>query len=1134
MRIDLLGGVRATSADGRSLDVGSSKAQAVLAALALSPGRAVPIARLIDDVWGDDPPRTAEKTLQSYVVRLRKALGPEAVVRAGAAYRLDVEADAIDVSRFQRRLADGDVAAALAEWTGTPLAGVDAPGLAPVVDGLVEDWVLAVETDAQRSVDVDAAAVIGALTELTARFPLRERLWELLMTALYRAGRQADALGAFQTARRHLVEDLGIDPGPRLRALEARILDQDNTLTASAGSAAATARPSGTVTFGVCDIDDLPGLWATHERKTALALARADEVVRATVADHGGHVFATAEGSWSAAFHRADDGAAWAIELQSAIHGEPWQGGLDVRVRVGLHTGATEEDAAGYVGLPAHVAGRLAAAAHGGQVVVSSTTAALLSAGDRQELGTFHLGEAVGEVDVVQLGSGRHPPPRAVDGSHAALPVPPGRLIGRAADLERVHAALAGGPVVTVVGPGGVGKTRLALEAAQVAEHGRAGPWFVELAEIASDEDVPVAVAAAVGAKEAPGRGLVETLAGLLQARPGLLVLDNCEHVIDGAAELAHRLAARCPTVRLLATSREPLGVPAEQVVPVAPLDPSGAGIELFAERAAAVSATFDATLDHHDAVEICRRLDGLPLAIELAAARTASLTTADLVARLDDRLRLLAARRRGVDDRHRTLRATLQWSYDLLARSEQDLFADLSAFSGPFDAAAARVVANLAGLDVLVVDDMLTGLAERSLVTIETGPFGRRYRLLETMRAYGAELLATAGRTAPVAARHARWCVAEAERAGELLRSPDELAGAVRVVELWPNLRAAFDRACAAGDVTLGDAILRPVASELGMRGRLEIGHWAERLLPLLPPDDSQRVLYWLLWATQRVMEIGDLDGLVALVRRYGFAEHPLIRHARANVDGDGDALLSSSRQAVTWFNEAGEPFLAAWMEIVGVAAGLLRGGRLDEHDAFVLGLADRHRAGSPPTFHHWALFMLGYSALFRGDYETAEQWFDQAAEVEVPEGTFSANKPAEARAAFRRGDRRRALEILREHIVYLLTIENNMVATSLVAVEFVTVMAAIGHLPAAARMLGYLETTGEFGARAAETVAADAAREVAARRDPALESERQIGRGLDYLAALRFMRAMLNEERPQGPIEDPRVSVPRRASDE
>ena len=257
VRIGLFGGVSATTDGGVPLDIGPAKSQVVLAVLALSAGSAVPVARLVDLVWGDQPPRTAEKTLQSYIVRLRTGLGADSIVRTGSAYCLAVPVDAVDVARFRRQLDSGAIEAALVEWTGTPLAGLDAHGLTPIVNGLVEQWLGAVETDLARRVETDALGVIGPLTELTANYPFREGLWSLLMTALYRVGRQADALAAFQHARGHLVEQLGVEPGLQLMELESRILDHDERLSGGLPSDPPAARPTGTVTFGFCEVEDV-------------------------------------------------------------------------------------------------------------------------------------------------------------------------------------------------------------------------------------------------------------------------------------------------------------------------------------------------------------------------------------------------------------------------------------------------------------------------------------------------------------------------------------------------------------------------------------------------------------------------------------------------------------------------------------------------------------------------------------------------------------------------------------------------------------------------------------------------------------------------------------------------------------
>ncbi|WP_218041615.1 BTAD domain-containing putative transcriptional regulator [Acrocarpospora macrocephala] len=905
------------------MDVGPAKCQTVLAVLALSAGSVVPVPRLVELVWGDDPPRTAEKTVQSYVVRLRKALGPDSIVRTGAGYRLAVAADAVDVARFRRRLDAGDVQAALAEWTGTPLAGLDAQALTPMVDGLVEQWLGAVEADLEHRAGTDAQAAIGPLTELTACHPLREGLWALLMTALYRVGRQADALAAYQKARSQLVEQLGIEPGPRLHDLESLILGHDERL--------------------------------------------------------GHRIFPPGDGA----------------------------GNLPVRL---------------------------------------------------------------------------------------------GRLIGRDEDLGVIAGALAESPVVTLVGPGGIGKTRLALAAAQLADE---AAWLVELADIASPGDVPRLVADTLEVEESSGRTLTQSIVAALRSRPALLVLDNCEHVIDGAAELAHAIAEHCPGVRVLATSRESLGIGGEQLIEVAPLDPAGPGAELFNERARAVSLTFDPHAHRDDVEEICRRLDGVPLAIELAAARTRSLAPPDLVARLGAPLRLLTGGRRTSAERHRTLRATIDWSYDLLTRPQQVLFQRLSIFAGPFDLAAAGSVAADGELDL---DDLLRDLVDKSMLVVESGPFGRRFRLLESIRELAAEHLSEEGHSGLIAERHARWCRDSVAHIHRLLVGPAEIEGVARLGQLWPNLRAAFDRACAIGDRELADALVRPIAAEVNLRKQSEISDWAERILAITPADDEEQVVYWLAWAAYRSMQSGDHDGYERLVRRYGQPDHPLIRYTRAYLYEDGEAQRESAAEAVAWLRRMGEDHAAALTEIAGVASGLLSVGRFEELDGFVPALVDRFRVQGPPTFLCLSLAMLGYSALFQGHADQADRFFDESASVAVPHRTISVSKPIEARSAFRRGDRPGAFRILRSYVEELLETDYTDVAR-IAAVEFVNMMAAIGRLADAARVLDYLTTTGDFGALALRTLVADAASKIGAEHS---------GQRFDARQALEHMRDVLTDLRP------------------
>ena len=898
MRIRLLGEVGAVTDRGRPVDVGPAKCQALLAALALSAGSPVPVWRLAELVWGDHPPRTAARTLQSYVAHLRKALGPGAISRASGGYRLDVPADAVDALRFQRLLDSGQTGAALAEWAGLPLAGLAAPGLTALADGLTERWLGAVETELDQRARTDPAAAIGPLTELTAGHPFREGLWAALMTALYRAGRQADALAAYRTARGQLIEQVGVEPGPRLRELEQLILGQDPALAPDAGA------------------------------------------------------------------------------------------GLD-------------------------------------------------------------------------LAPGRGP---ELDPDPGNLPRRLGRLFGREADLVAIAAALDAAPVVTLTGPGGIGKTRLALAAAQRA--GVGGRWFVDLAETTDPGAVARVVATVLDITEGPGRPLIQSVVAALRSRRVLLVLDNCEHVIEGAAALAQAVAEGCPRARVLATSRQGLGLVhgLERLITVRPLDPEGAAAELFTARAAAVSAAFDAVASRAAVVEICRAVDGVPLAIELAAARISSLTPEDMTRRLDDQLRLLSAPGRAGTERHRTLRATIQWSYDLLSKAEQRLFQRLSVFVGPFSLAAAETVAAGLGLDGAGVSELLGQLAERSMVAVEPGPGPRRFRLLETIRQFAAGQLSACGEAQDVAAGHARWCVDQGRDIQRLLAAQAEAEGVARLDELWPNYRAAFDWACARRDPELAYALVRPVVVEVIRRTRLELGDWTERLLAITPPGDVDHLVFGLSWAAQRYKLTQEPDRYERLADRYGEPDHPLTRHARAAVHQDFAALAGSAPPAVALLRGQGDDDLADQFDL-DAAAALVFTGEVDAGVAALITLASRYRRHGPPTLLHLTLMMLGISVAAQGDSGRAQQLFEEAAAVAVPEHTQSPGRPIEARAAFRRGDRARAFRILSGYIDELLT-TGAMQPICVTSGEFITMMTALGRLPEAAAMLSHLDRTAPYWA--------------------------------------------------------------------
>jgi hypothetical protein len=313
-------------------------------------------------------------------------------------------------------------------------------------------------------------------------------------------------------------------------------------------------------------------------------------------------------------------------------------------------------------------------------------------------------------------------------------------------------------------------------------------------------------------------------------------------------------------------------------------------------------------------------------------------------------------------------------------------------------------------------------------------------------------------------------------------------------------------------GDRELAGALLRPVATEVNLRRQTEISEWGERILAITPRDDADRIVYWLACATYRYMQVGDHAGYEALVHRYGEADHALIRFTRASFHDDGEQLLDCSPEAVSWLREQGEEHAAALTEIAGVGAGLLSTGQFEELDGFVSALAERYRTHGPPTLHYVTLSMLGHSASFQGRLDRAEQLFEEATRVDVPDRTISVNPPVEARAAFRRGQRSRALRILRAHVVDLLATGYTDNVT-LAAAEFVSMMAAMDRLPHAACVLGYLSRAGDLGTRTVRTVVSEGAR--TAEPDPA-------GRQLDAREALEYMRDVLRELTEDQPIPD------------
>ena len=558
-----------------------------------------------------------------------------------------------------------------------------------------------------------------------------------------------------------------------------------------------------TLTFLFTDIEGSTTLLQRlGEDAYGRALAEHHALVRSSLAAHDGTELTMTGDGFFAAFASPRAGAAAVLAMQRALRSHSWpDGGEPLRVRMGVHTGEAEQTAAGPVGLDVHRAARIAAVAHGGQILLSETAAALVrdflpDGAALTDLGGHRLKDLGRPERIFQLTApglpSRFPALRSL-GNPALLNNLPAELstfVGRAAELKEVLSLVASSRLVTLAGPGGSGKTRLGLQvAAESLDESGDGVWLTELAAVTDADSVPSAIAGVLGVAAQPGRAMLETLAGALAPQRLLIVLDNCEHLVDACARTADAILRRCPRVHLLVTSREPLGIGGETIYRVPPMslpaedDAASAPAELpdalalFVDRARqqGVGLTVDAGSGPLIA-SICRRLDGMPLAIELAAARVRSLSLADLRDRLDQRFRLLVGGSRAALARQQTLLATVAWSYSLLDGAEQRLLRRLAVFPESFDLAGAEAVCGIAGIDRLDVAGLLGSLVDKSLVGTEHGPENLRYRLLETIRQFAGERLAEAGaEAAAINAAHCEYFVSVAERAGACLTGPDQ-----------------------------------------------------------------------------------------------------------------------------------------------------------------------------------------------------------------------------------------------------------------------------------------------------------------------------------------------------------------------
>jgi predicted ATPase len=452
-----------------------------------------------------------------------------------------------------------------------------------------------------------------------------------------------------------------------------------------------------------------------------------------------------------------------------------------------------------------------------------------MSRSELSDLGVYRLKDLPDAERIWQLGEGMFPPLRSGRERLGNLPHAIRSFVGREVDYKRLAAAVTAGRLVTLTGVGGVGKTRLALEVGTgLATEFPDGVWWCDLATLEDPGSLVGAVAATLTIPLQAGLSPIESVVDWLKGRSALVVFDNCEHLLDGVAALLDAVLAGCPTVAVLATSREPLGLEGEQVWPVRSLDPDLEGVELFVERATAADASFTPDDDRVVLVELCRRLDGIPLAIELAAAKVRAMSPAEVLDRLSDRFRLLRGGARRGMDRHRTLAATLDWSYDLLSAEQRRLLDQLCVFAGSFDLAAVEAVCLAESFDDIDILDAVTSLVDKSMIQAERRPSGTRYRLLETVRQYAEGHLADQGHLADLRLRHLAYYLAVAESAGAGLRA-DFTSGQIVFDREWDNVRAATQTALAIGNShSLGRMFTAISLSALSSL-RYEVGDWAE-----------------------------------------------------------------------------------------------------------------------------------------------------------------------------------------------------------------------------------------------------------------------------------------------------------------
>ncbi len=606
-----------------------------------------------------------------------------------------------------------------------------------------------------------------------------------------------------------------------------------------------TPVPSGEVTYLFTDVVGSSKEWQDHADDMHEALRIHDEVIRTVFARHGGFVFSVAGDAFGAAFQRPVDAVAAAVDIQLGLS-LATSGVVSIAVRAGLHTGEALERDGNYFGTNVNRSARIQSMGRGGQVLMSRRCAELV-AGELPNgctvvsIGDHALRSFVEFESLFQLLGEGLSNDTSIESSTVPdnLPRPVTRFVGRRDDVAGVSDELAPGRHVTLVGLGGLGKTRLSIEIARnVAADFTDGVWWVDLAPLVEDSAIAPAVNAMLGVGQHQ-LDPVEAVVDRLADQRALLVLDNCEHLVTGVAGLVSAINRRCPRVAVLATSREPLGISGERVWPVRPLMEADEAVDLLLDRVAERDASLDTSAwDRNDLRHLCSRLDGMPLAIEMAAARLQTMSPRDVVRRLEDRFRLLRSRQRDVSDRHQTLLAALDWSYDLLEPDEQVLLDRLSVFGGSFGLEAAEQVCSDDGIDAFDVIDLIASLVDKSLVSVVRTGDSTRYRLLETVRQYASTHLDEA-ELSKLRDRHLVFVADVMATTNQQWNGSSQLefdtAWRTYVSE-WDNVRDAVSWAVHTNDTDHCERLLESIWTYAFESFHFEVGDWAQEAIDMQP----------------------------------------------------------------------------------------------------------------------------------------------------------------------------------------------------------------------------------------------------------------------------------------------------------